>query len=201
MKDRISKYPGRVKLIPVGGAENTYTVTRADEPTEEGTPLNKATLLSDLTAAEIGLTDDVPTVNGALYKLITLINAIANNYTKIRFAAAVQAATAPLHRQEQAEAVLMAEAAVERVSAELTTTQKPGTAVTAVHTAAEEEGDIQTPDKISPQTAEAAGTELLSAEPAILHTAQGAAAVIPRTAARDAMEETAALERTPTLSR
>ena len=88
MKDRISKYPGRVKLIPVGGAENTYTVTRADEPEDEGTPLNKATLLSDLTAAEIGLTEDVPTVNGALYKLITLINAIANNYTKIRFAAA-----------------------------------------------------------------------------------------------------------------
>ena len=95
----------------------------------------------------------------------------------------------------------MAAEAVERVSAELTTTQKPGTAVTAVHTAAAEEGDIQTPDKISPQTAEAAGTEILSAELAILHTAQGAAAVIPQTAAWGATEETAALERTPTLSR
>lgn len=36
-----------------------------DEPTQEGTPLNKATLLSDETAAGLGLTGD-PTVDGAL---------------------------------------------------------------------------------------------------------------------------------------
>ena len=36
-----------------------------DEPTQEGTPLNKATLLSDDTAAGLGLTGD-PTVDGAL---------------------------------------------------------------------------------------------------------------------------------------
>ena len=36
-----------------------------DEPTQEGTPLNKATMLSDKTAAGLGLTGD-PTVDGAL---------------------------------------------------------------------------------------------------------------------------------------
>ena len=46
MKDRTPKYPGRVKLNPVAGAENTYDMVRADEPVEEGTPINKKTLLT-----------------------------------------------------------------------------------------------------------------------------------------------------------
>lgn len=58
MKDRISNYPGRVRLEPVPGQENTYDLVRADEPTQEGTPLNKATLLKDSTAAALGLSDD-----------------------------------------------------------------------------------------------------------------------------------------------
>ena len=40
--DRISTYPGRVKLIPVPGQENTYDMVRADGPVESGTPINKA---------------------------------------------------------------------------------------------------------------------------------------------------------------
>lgn len=40
--DRISTYPGRVKLIPVEGQANTYDMVRADEPIEPGTPINKA---------------------------------------------------------------------------------------------------------------------------------------------------------------
>ena len=64
MKDRIPTYPGRVKLLPVAGQENTYDMVRADSPTQEGTPLNKATLLTDATAALYGgdetmLPDDV----------------------------------------------------------------------------------------------------------------------------------------------
>ena len=43
MQDRISAYPGRVKLTPVAGQADTYDLTRADQPTQEGTPLNKAT--------------------------------------------------------------------------------------------------------------------------------------------------------------
>lgn len=58
MKDRVPLYPGRVKLTPVSGKENTYDMVRADEPTQEGTPLNKATLLKDATAALLGLESD-----------------------------------------------------------------------------------------------------------------------------------------------
>ena len=65
MKDRVPTYPGRVRLIPVAGQENTYDIVRADEPQQEGTPINKATLLDDATAEKLGLTGD-PTVNQAL---------------------------------------------------------------------------------------------------------------------------------------
>ena len=55
MKDRVPLYPGRVTLTPVSGQANTYDLTRADQPTQEGTPLNKASLLTDATAALFGL--------------------------------------------------------------------------------------------------------------------------------------------------
>lgn len=58
MQDRVSLYPGRVKLVPVPGQENTYDMVRADSPTQEGTPLNKDTLLKDATAALFGLGSD-----------------------------------------------------------------------------------------------------------------------------------------------
>lgn len=58
MKDRIPKYAGRVKLTPVANQPNVYDMVRADEPFEEGTPLKKATLLSDETATLLGLTGD-----------------------------------------------------------------------------------------------------------------------------------------------
>ena len=61
MKDRVPLYPGRVKLVPVSGQENTYDMVRADEPTQEGTPLSKATFLKDATASLFGLgADAVP---------------------------------------------------------------------------------------------------------------------------------------------
>lgn len=61
MKDRVSRYPGRVKLTPVVGQENVYDMVLADEPTEAGTKLNKTALLKDTTAALFGLgTDAVP---------------------------------------------------------------------------------------------------------------------------------------------
>lgn len=68
MKDRVPLYPGRVKLTPVAGQTNVYDLVRADQPQQEGTPLNKASLLTDATAAAIGLSGD-PTVNDALYAL------------------------------------------------------------------------------------------------------------------------------------
>lgn len=61
MKDRVPLYPGRVKLTPVSGQANTYDMVRADEPTQEGTQLSKATFLKDATAALFGLgADAVP---------------------------------------------------------------------------------------------------------------------------------------------
>lgn len=73
MKDRVPKYPGRVKITHADGTSEYVTLERADEPVSgnEGTPLNKATLLSDDTAAELKLTGDDPTVNDALKKLKT----------------------------------------------------------------------------------------------------------------------------------
>ena len=64
MKDRVPLYPGRVTLTPVSGQANTYDMVRADQPTEEGTPLNKENLLADDTAAALGLSGD-PTVDDA----------------------------------------------------------------------------------------------------------------------------------------
>lgn len=58
MQDRISTYPGRVTLTPVPGQEHTYDMARADQPTQPGTPLSKATFLKDATAALYGLNAD-----------------------------------------------------------------------------------------------------------------------------------------------
>lgn len=40
-KDRIPKHPGRIRLVPVEGQQNTFDLTKADEPTEPGTALNR----------------------------------------------------------------------------------------------------------------------------------------------------------------
>lgn len=59
MKDRLPTKPGRVLITPDDGSTPFYAVmTRADEPTEDGTPLSKANLLKDTTAAAVGLTSD-----------------------------------------------------------------------------------------------------------------------------------------------
>ena len=57
MNDRIPAEgkAGRVLITPENGSAPFYaTVTMADEPLEEGTPLNKATLLKDTTAVLLG---------------------------------------------------------------------------------------------------------------------------------------------------
>ena len=40
--NRVPLYPGRVKLAPVSG--NVYDLTRADQPTQAGTPVNAGLL-------------------------------------------------------------------------------------------------------------------------------------------------------------
>ena len=69
MLDRTPLYPGRVTLTPVSGQANTYDMTRADQPTQEGTPLNKANLFSDETAAKYPAGTE--TVDGALDYLVS----------------------------------------------------------------------------------------------------------------------------------
>lgn len=79
MKDRVPLYPGRVTLTPVSGQANTYDLTRADQPTQEGTPLNKASLLKDATAALYGLgTDAVP--DDAFHLLSRFQSGLGNEY-------------------------------------------------------------------------------------------------------------------------
>ena len=59
MKDRIPANPGRVLITPENGGTPFYaTVTRADNPTQDGDPINKNTLLKDPTAALYGLGSD-----------------------------------------------------------------------------------------------------------------------------------------------
>ena len=77
MQDRLSTYPGRIRLIPVQGQENTYDIERADEPSQLGTELKTDTLLSDTTAALLGLDASTGTPNAAFGKLKSLLNTVA----------------------------------------------------------------------------------------------------------------------------
>ena len=62
MKDRQPTRPGRVKLTPENGQAPFFaTMEMADEPSEVGTPLNRATLLSNETASAFGLDPDTST--------------------------------------------------------------------------------------------------------------------------------------------
>lgn len=79
MQDRVPLYPGRVTLTPVSGQANTFDLVRADQPAQEGTPLNKASLLKDATAAAFGLgTDAVP--DDALTILSRFQSNLGNEY-------------------------------------------------------------------------------------------------------------------------
>lgn len=56
MKDRVVQYPSRYQLVQVAGTTDTYDLVPVPGTvTEEGTPLNKASLLKDTTAALVGL--------------------------------------------------------------------------------------------------------------------------------------------------
>jgi len=78
MRDRIPTKPGRVQLVPSPDDDDLFILTRADEPTQAGTPLNKASLLSDATAAGFELADtDAATVDAAL-------SLVAGPYTRVR---------------------------------------------------------------------------------------------------------------------
>lgn len=71
MKDRKPRYAGRVRLTPVPNQDNVFDMTRADEPIDKGTPINKNSLLKDSTAAAMGL-DENATPNDALGRLLEI---------------------------------------------------------------------------------------------------------------------------------
>ena len=54
MLDRQPTKPGRIKLTDDSGNSKYYTMERADEPTFEGTPLNKATLFDSENESRYG---------------------------------------------------------------------------------------------------------------------------------------------------
>ncbi len=83
MQDRVSLYPGRVKLEPVAGQANLYDLTRADQPTQEGTPLNKASLLSDATETAMFGAAANRTVDEAFSGLAAQIKLIMSNTAAI----------------------------------------------------------------------------------------------------------------------
>lgn len=66
--DRNPTHPGRVKMTPVAGQENTYDMVRADAPVETGTPLNRAlfeSIRKDLTTLQTSVSD---IINDHAYK-------------------------------------------------------------------------------------------------------------------------------------
>lgn len=67
MKDRLIQYPNRYRLVAVQGQEGVYDLEAVTGTvTEQGTPLNKANLLTDATANANYLTDDRAVVNTLL---------------------------------------------------------------------------------------------------------------------------------------
>lgn len=74
MKDRIVEYPNRYAIIPREGG--LYDLEpRPGAVIEEGTPLNKATLLSDSTAAELGIKiNNIPDPNATVDQALNAIN-------------------------------------------------------------------------------------------------------------------------------
>lgn len=70
MMDRVVQFPHRYKAVKVAGEENVFDfVPMPGVTTEVGTPLNKATLLSDDTANVYGLSGSDATVNNALLRI------------------------------------------------------------------------------------------------------------------------------------
>lgn len=79
MQDRIALNPGRVLITPESGESYYATLTRADNPTQEGTPLNKANLLTDETEAALFGSVSDRTVDQAFKGIANKINLIMSD--------------------------------------------------------------------------------------------------------------------------
>lgn len=78
MKDRNKEYPNRYELkdIVTGQIVATYDLVRAEGGGEDGTPLNKTTLLEDNVADSLGLTPATATPSDAFKELAKLSKTI-----------------------------------------------------------------------------------------------------------------------------
>ena len=56
-KDRVPRKPGRVKITPENGTAYFATMERADEPLQEGTPLNAGYLNQLVDMIQSGVVD------------------------------------------------------------------------------------------------------------------------------------------------
>ena len=85
MKDRVPKYPGKVLIAPEDGSAPFYaTLTRADEPVEEGTALNKGTLLNIDAENALGFADDSdPTISDAFIRVSKNIKNYQSTFQKL----------------------------------------------------------------------------------------------------------------------
>ncbi len=87
--DRVAAQPGRYKITMPDGSSQYVTIERADEPTRNGTPINKA--LFDSIAADIGdlsalKTTEKGSLVGAVneqYGTITNLDVDANSMTSL----------------------------------------------------------------------------------------------------------------------
>ena len=70
VKDRVSTYPGRMKLTRADGTYEYVTLERADAPTQEGTPINK--VLFDSIKNDID--DKVSILGGSMNGNLTIQN-------------------------------------------------------------------------------------------------------------------------------
>lgn len=72
MKDRAVEHPERYRIVPVEGTDNIVDLVPVPgEVTEEGTPINKSTLLRDETANILKITSGDPTVDDAFLSVFS----------------------------------------------------------------------------------------------------------------------------------
>lgn len=83
MRNRMPTEPGRVKLTRSDGSTEYVHMERADEPQDEGTPLNKETLLTDQTEAALFGNSSDRTVDDAFAGIAARLKMIANDMASI----------------------------------------------------------------------------------------------------------------------
>lgn len=83
MIDRVPRYPGRVLITPESGQSYYATIERSDQPTQEGTPLNTATLFDASTAKLYNLAGNNATPNKAFAQISSHIDLINQTVTNI----------------------------------------------------------------------------------------------------------------------